>query len=910
MDLFLSHLLGLLWVSVGTARQLTARTADQLLAAALLAWGNIVATSLLLSVLHHLGEPWWFLGTSGLLAVLTSLLALKVRPEILPVPVGSNASPWLVGAFIFTLAPLALGSLGIACTYRPGHPDALAWQLPRAMYYLGQNSLAHFDASDPRQVYLPFNYNLLQLFGLIYDPPGQCLNLFNLIAWSVSGIATYRLCRLCAFGANASLITSWLVLTATPVLAQATSTTGELPAGTALLCALVFALRWKQTNAARDALLTGLGVGLAAGSSLGVVAIGALAALVSLGRTWRLGNFARNAASARMWIVPALLAFMVGAPFALINLPAKERWPATEFQFAANNLPERMAQVIGTGFLPLPSQPPALHILNEDVVGFGFTGLVFLLGAVFCAARYRQPIGAARWFAGLGLGWIILNFLLPRWWSAGLRDFVPALMVLSPCAAALVEAGLEGLRPWRLVGFLICLVVALAAGWSAGVYLLRNSSRPLLPVLNAAFAPPALPALPLLVEHHLSHQPRINVDTDAHDERIFPLMTVGHNQRFTSWERIVPESYNILSRSSLSRNAAFLNLTSLPSYRLLPLPTKRTAGVEFLATIGGDAAARDYFGVEPHAGNTPSISTNRTVLITFSRLSRPSVSQERIKVNVAGLNPQDNTRLTVEAESFNREIPNSRLAIFTADGESVVSLAKPFLRLTLKAADATSGEDIGTASIPYLAPDAELKPLDPEAPTNAGSFFVTDVVLARSPSAISVEGLLPVEGPFPQWDLPALRWQRGPVARLKIPPTNHFSRLRLSFSVRLHVRKQAALDVFFNGVPVRHCRIDEPTIWRDETLELTPQPGENVVEFRDAPLNSEPDWMDYLERYPDVMKHLVSHGLPLAAGAQEHFETHGRAEGRTVRTLGKPEPAPDGYYFMYRNIRLEGFRGP
>ena len=56
MDILLAHSLGLLWMSLGAARRLTPRLADQLLAAALLGWGNLVATGLLLSLAHQLGE--------------------------------------------------------------------------------------------------------------------------------------------------------------------------------------------------------------------------------------------------------------------------------------------------------------------------------------------------------------------------------------------------------------------------------------------------------------------------------------------------------------------------------------------------------------------------------------------------------------------------------------------------------------------------------------------------------------------------------------------------------------------------------------------------------------------------------------------------------------------------------------
>ena len=233
MDLFLLHCVVLTWTSLGSARRLVRPAADQLLAATMLAWGNVVATSLVLSRLHRLDDPLWFLGTSAAIAGLICSVLFRVRPAPIPSvsPVSAKASrinPWLLGAFSLVTAALALGSIAVASTYQPSSPDALAYHLPRVMDYLGQGSLAHFLAPDLRQVYLPFNYNLLQLFCLVYSPPFQCLNFFNLLAWAITGIAAYRLCRLIDFSPNASLIACGLTLISPPIIAQSTSTTDSL----------------------------------------------------------------------------------------------------------------------------------------------------------------------------------------------------------------------------------------------------------------------------------------------------------------------------------------------------------------------------------------------------------------------------------------------------------------------------------------------------------------------------------------------------------------------------------------------------------------------------------------------------------------------------------------------------------
>lgn len=893
MDLFLAHSLVLLWMSLGAARRLTPRLADQVLAAALLGWGNLVVTGLLLSLAHRLGDPRWYLGLSLLLGGLTCLLVARL-PQAPADPEEPSNRPdiLLLIAFSVAMATLAVGGGAIAYTYQPNNPDAVTWQVPRALYYLGQGNLSHFDAVDLRQTHQPFNHSLLLLPALVHNAPLQCLNLLNLAAWMLASLGVYRLCRLALFGANSSLVTCGLVLTATPVVAQAVSLTPELSAGAALVCALVFGLQWRRDQSPRHAGLAGLALGLAAGITLNVL-------LGSLLAAWFFFVRARPASplGRRGWLGAGMLTGSLLLPFALVNFLENPGWIGAYFRFLVDQLPDPVVPT-WLGLWPLPATLPPLFALNEDSVGFVFTGPLFLLAAVWAVIRLRQPVGPGGWLAWLGVAWFLATGLLMWCGLAGARDFLPVLLVLSPGVAALIES----VRASRW----IILVVALAGGWSSGIYLLRNNSRPLLPLLNTAFAPPGLPSLPLLVEHRMAHQPWVNVESDSPAEKIFPFMAHGQNQRFTSHRGPVPDAYNLFSRPVLARSAAFTDLAWTPAYVLVPIDSKRTAGVEFLATIGQGASARDYLGLEPRAGSTRPLTSNRTLLVTLYRVAGQS---DRIRVKLAGLNPADGAHLVLELIPDDR--PPVTVATLPADGEIIVTINQPFRMMLLRAVDNASGQEIGVASIPHDPRAAgETRPLDPTLPTSTSSIFVTDVVLSKDTGALVVEGLLPVEGPFPQWDLPHLRWQRQPAAVITIPPTGGFDRLQLSFSVRLNVRRKAALDVLFNGQLVHNSRIDDHTAWLDQTLELTPQPGANVLEFCDAPLNNEPDWLDYLERYPDVKKHVISTRAPLEQGAREHYEGHGRAEGRTIRIIQKPEPAPDGYYFMYRNIRLEGFKTP
>ena len=918
MDLFLLHTLILIWTSIWAARRLTPRVADQLMAAGLLAWGNIVVTCLFLSMLHRLGEPLWFFGTSTLLALLTCLGLMPVRPETPVEAVSPENSaqphPWLLGAFALTMVPLALACLAVAFTYAPNNPEALSHHLPRAMFYLGQNSLAHFETADTRLAAAPFNFSLLELFGLIYSPPTQCLNFFNLAAWALTGLGVYRLCRLCACSANLALLACWLVLATTPVLARATATSHDLPVAAGLLGTLIFFLQWKQCGRIRDAMLAGLAAGLTVGSNSASLLFGLVTGLLLLPWAWprwRLMTTGQRAAVARHWIPASLLAGALGAPFALINRIESGRWLDLHLSLPQFGPMGETLRNIWRTFVPQFMEPPPHQILNKDTASLGLGGLLFLAGVLFCLLSSRQSARSARWFAWLGLAWIAVNCLVPPHPAAQLPGLVPALALLSPCVAALIST-LPNCRPGpRNAGYAVLLVVVLTTWWAGGVYLRKNSSRPLTPLLSASFAPPMTNALPLLLEHNLSPQGRINVDSDGVNERLFPLMAVRPGQKLTARRQLDPGSFNLLSRSALSRGLGYREVTRMPSYLLMPIPSKRTAGVEFLATIGTGPSARDYFGVVPEAGAHVPVDSSRFVLITLSAGPGGTREPRRMRLQVQGLNPEDQARLVVQGQANDSQTPGPPLATFTANGEALILVDKNCWQLLFRAFDAGTDTEIGSSAIPYLTQGIDTaQPIDRSQPTNDSSLFVADLVLSRTTTILACDGLLPTEGPFPQWDLPYIRWARQPAIQLKIPPVPHLARLELAFSVRLHTRENGAMEVRLNGHVVHTCRLSGRTTWLDQTLELTPQPGENILEFKDVSLKHEPDWQDYLERYPDVKKHLVTNNLPLEQGAREHFVLFGRAEGRTMLTVDAPAPPPDSYYFMFRNIRLEGFKSP
>ncbi len=950
MALFLAHTFLLLAASFGAARRLIRATPDRIMTTVMLAWANIVTTSLLLASVHRLGENNWFFRTSLTLALVTWLVLRRVTPETpaaaQPATDPAPADPWLLAAFFATLGPILYASTRIAATYLPNNYDSLAYHLPRAAFYLGQNTLAHFDTGNPRQIYFPFNYNLLQLFGEIYSPPLQVLNFINLAAWATGGLAVYRLVRLAGGRANSALIACWLALTSTQVLAQATATTNDLPTGAGLLCVLVFALRWRATGQPRDALLAGLAAGLTAGAKLTVVFFGPAAALVGLAilfQYWQRGALAGFITKCRAWLVPALLAAAFCAPFAIINLVEKGEWINKTYDFTLNR-PFSFGSVIQTSeayllqlfieplhrftfdmtftsqlnvwgaqtffphwnpdyaFSPLYLFPPDL---NEDHVWYGFAGPFILLAACFCVLRARKVPAPMLWMALLGLGWLATYFTLNKWSLYNQRYFVPAILVMSPCVAPLVEAG------WARASFrrstrAILGALVLSGLWMAGIYLFNNTSRPYAPLWAGTPAPQALPTLPPVMVQRLAIQSRINIDSTDGNERIFLLMTLGRNQRFTASAQTIPSAYNVYSEWGFPRKVAYSNIEQRSSYTVVEIPTKPTAGVEFLGTIGQGQPAIDYYGLVPNADRVPAAEGNRNALVVLYYDRRDPDRYAKMRIKVAGLNPSDHARLHVGVDF--EDGTSARLATFAADGEVPAPVTRPFRRFTVRVESEDQGKLIGSIDIPYLFRD---KPPEFEAAQNPASLFADELVGAAK-TKVTVAGLAAPEGPYDQWGLPVIRWAKAPVVRIEIPAVSDLAQLQLSFGLRLQARDSASIDVVLNGELVKNYRVEGQTVWLNQSLTLTPRTGPNVLEFRNVAVGTEPDWLDYLERYPDVKGYLVTQHIPLEKGAREHYELKGKAEGRTVNLQRQTVPvtSADPLYYIFRSLRLEGLRKP
>jgi hypothetical protein len=552
-------------------------------------------------------------------------------------------------------------------------------------------------------------------------------------------------------------------------------------------------------------------------------------------------------------------------------------------------------------FSDLYTIPPDL---NEDHVFFGFAGPLFLLCALLCLWRDRRLTGPVAWAALLGLGWFATYFATNKWSLYNQRYFVPAIVVLGPCTAAIWD-GLR-LRVGAAAFFRRCMfyVVAAAALWSAVYYLLNNKIRPL-PLPEARANPPKIiPDVPPTLAERLAGEKRVNVTSYGTNERIFPIMRYGRDQLFTSGTKLDPAKYNVFSFWGITHDYIYSNLAYFVSYAVVPVPAKPTAGVEVLGTIVDSPDSFDYLGLATHAADTPATPATSNVLVylQYNANTNDPIRIDGARVRAIGLNPADGAELRLSAERADGHT-EPLLSVGHSDW-SFIAVKRPWKQLIMQVVESATGRILGQAVMPLAVWSNGSVQV-----TGSTSSFATELIAKEAPRQIQVSGLDILEGPYAQWNMPKFRWAKQPVVRLVVPPDARREKIRLTFTTRLQVRDTATLDVLLNGRLAQTFQLEDRHAWHTRMVELPVGDGENVIELRDRAPGDEPDWAAYLRQNPDVGQFILSRNQSPEDGAKWHYESHGKAEGRPLpmksdKGRGVPQ---DSLYYAFRSLRVEGF---
>jgi hypothetical protein len=119
-----------------------------------------------------------------------------------------------------------------------------------------------------------------------------------------------------------------------------------------------------------------------------------------------------------------------------------------------------------------------------------------------------------------------------------------------------------------------------------------------------------------------------------------------------------------------------------------------------------------------------------------------------------------------------------------------------------------------------------INPEEIEAGKLAGNFIRQSV-----PPGFMVEGMGDLEGPYPQWDLPKVRWAKKPEVRIQFDNSGEkeVSSMLLSMSFRPQVRSSAGMTLTFNGTMIKSFKLTEQKKWHEDRLTLMPKKGRNII---------------------------------------------------------------------------------
>lgn len=864
MDLLLIHLVALVWLSVAAAWRWTARGADLVLAAAGLAWGNILLTLLILSIFGRANSAGLGFGLSVTLGTAILLLAWRF-PSLVELPAAAVTSPRGRLAALLILAILAGASAAAGVAFAPFAPTALDEALPRAFLLLSPNGLLPRDANGIAEGLFNLNRTALHVWVLNYRPGLATLSFVNFVGWALAGVAVYRASTLAGARRNAAWFATLCALAALPVLAQAATLDHHLWAGTALLATACFLLEYMRQARKSSAALAGLFAGLAAGSSAGALVA------VSVAGAW--ATLAPRSRARVPWkyvglgLVSGLLPLLLNAALAL----------SADFTAFVTALPHALG---GTSFINGASFAGGPVAPTELSVGPGVLGIVSLAAALAALRRLREPDSPSAWLALGSLLWLGGAGIATIWRPFDAREWVATILLAGPSVALLADR-----VPWsRAVAWLGGLVLIGGGLWSAHGYLWGNAWRPLRSWWDHSITLRLPSELALALEFHL-----------AQDTRLRLTPTVSADALAASGPR---NTCMVFPLSGSARLRPLAELEAGPSYVLLAFPRKPTAGVEYLGRAHLGIDARDYFGI-PDRPNNSAAERNHNLLLIVKR----GAATAPLQVDLAGLHPADAAQLEIVAESKTGQ--RTTLAVLADSGSRSLPLPSDLRRLHFRIQGSNDGVEKGVAILEERSADEFVQPTANDLLRVLG----VELVARTSPAPIQVDAhLLAPDGPFPQWNMPLTRAMRAETIRLVIPSQPGLAALRLSFSARLQNRPQGILAVICNGEERRRLSFDEPLTWQQVVVDAPALPGENVIELRDLPLPPSPDWSAYLQRYPDVRIHLELTHQPPFEGARIHYESSGRAEGRTVVLVAPPRPAPDALYYLFRSLRVEGLR--
>ncbi len=905
MIIFIIHIFIISIFSYKIAQRFVPEILERILTAFILVWMNLVVTALLLSCFILLGNHQLYFGFSVLLTLAIYGIVYRKNPypsikwKILIRKFFrrsfSNREIFLFITFLFFLCV----NIVVAISFSPNNWDSLEYHLPRIHFYLGQGHLGHFVTYDDRMTFFPFNFELLQLACVTYGQPDWLLNFVDLSCWIFAGIALIVICRRIGLKTETALLSVWIGLTATQVLAQSTATKNDLPTAVSLLIGVIFIIRWLEERQWKDAVFAGIAFGLSAGSKVTMFFFWPLGFVIAGFILFRILKKKITAGQAfqgiRHWAIASLLAVILAAPFMMINYYYSKQLMSPDNNYmlnipfswrtAAQSIYAYSVQVVADPFQRMAIDMPGENItqaarnyleprvqkyllpwwderyaasdlyifppdLNEDHVWFGFAGPLIVLSMILSLFSRSARKTIVFWLGLASIIWLVTYCFQCKWSLYVQRYFIYAFLLSVPCTGYLIESLLQ--RSSIIQHFTrLCIVFVVTTSVLFGyIYTMTNTSRALPLIFDPAYSH-GLPQRSHRMLQVLSQQEYVNIvyPGEFHwSEQIYYLMNIGRSQSFRMDRVTKPGWYNIYSYWSRLKDPlcskipapspdmgidSVIHLTS--SYITIALPYKRTPGLEFLGSIGAGFPTYDYYGYGEGTGASDFSGNNNMIMVTavldelevnnMDEVVEESLSS--LHLSLSGCHDADSLRVEVYSEDLKGE--KTYRCTFVKDSVQSIDIPQPYAGLLVLVRDGSTNLIKGQGRIRVRKSEAGQ-----DATLN--DIHGADLINEARPLKVLVNGFRFCEGPYPQWDLPVVRWADKSRARLTFyNPREVSGPVILSMSFRPHIRSSALMEVRFNGKKLKEYTLTSGSTWRDDELQLTPKGGANTLEF-DFPL--------------------------------------------------------------------------
>ncbi len=866
----------------------------------ILVWSNLVITALFLSLFSALGSLPLYFFVSIILAIVTALVVPHFTKSMAAnysctIMQGKSARSWLMTTSLILLLICFICTSVICLLYYPNNWDTESYRFGRVFLYLGQGNLSHIPCPDSRLSVYPFNGTLAYLYFAEYALDGRWFNLLSLIFWSFGVAGCFAFARDLGASKTGSLIAAAIFGTTPIVATVAASTNDEIIAAVPLLIGLIFLFRWWKSRNRFDSIVSGLALGLSAGTKLHIVffvpitAVVAIILLIILIQKKMVRTVIRERGKGALVII--IIAIFLFVPFMIVNISQggftffSSKWvnPLLNKPFDAGMALKNTTLFSSQLFLsPIPDLiiSPDDDFKRKCYQNFNdfFNKLVFNnvnddKNYSFAHYRFRgvaNPDGFYSFEQTFWLGFIPFLFvygLITLYRNRKYVTFVPFILIILffswHFARSMLTKYIETTGVYYVYPFTIA-AMAIAAIWdlrehqgrigrkitligfsiiilSNGIFLsnlfIYNIQRNFSRLYQSHF---------ILQQKYMSREvvkamqesPKMNFIYTRRGFPYFQFAARSPETRFTTDTQLDPTKVDILNLMIYPFRSEYGHIpikVPHPQNNLLTLMgyLENVYGREGIFGFGGNGREYNTYGTDYNLLHyKPIYDENASI---------PKTLVFSPKLEVPLDSPYQFRLLVVEpsGSSFylTEWIEKERIRM-QIPLPPIPSGSKLKVQMRLRSAPLDITETLFPLDrgIEWDISQKSITPTELDIGKRnrlEGEVFRCDLIENIVQKGFSVNGMREPEGPYEKWQLPRVRWANNPVVTLTVSEelSRSINTLSLMFSIRPQIRPSSSFFVRLNNKIIKKYELNDPTTWVDDVIELHPMKGLNKIEL-------------------------------------------------------------------------------